>query len=108
MNDPDRVRILFGKSQLFFAALGHPVRQELLMSMMDHDRLSVKDLTDRTNLSRPTVSHHLKVLKQANVIVEHKDGRQIFYHPQPGENYQAVKELIRIIDTIIQEQEPTK
>ena len=104
MHDTTRARMLFKKSQVFFAALGDPVRQELLMNMMEGERLSVKELTSRTNLSRPTVSYHLKVLKQANVIIEHKAGREIFYQPQPGENYQAVKELMGIIDTHINEQ----
>jgi ArsR family transcriptional regulator len=108
MNDTDHARILFQKSQLFFAALGDTVRQELLMSMMGHDRLSVRELTARTKLSRPTISHHLKVLKKANIIVEHKEGRQIFYQPQPGENYKAVKELMGIIDEHIKEQELEK
>lgn len=94
-------RVLFQKSQLFFAALGDPVRQELLISMMGPEWLSVKGLTSRTKLSRPTISHHLKVLKEANIIIEHKVGREIFYQPQPGENYAAVKELMNIIDQTI-------
>lgn len=103
--DADYTRTLFHKSLLFFAALGDPVRQELLMSMMDTPRLSVKDLTSRTQLSRPAISHHLKVLKDANIIVEQKKGREIFYRPQPGENYKAVKELMDIIDRQIKRQE---
>lgn len=108
MNDDDRARMLFQKSQLFFAALGDPVRQELLLNMMGSEMLSVKELTSKTNLSRPTISHHLKVLKQADIIVEHKEGREMFYRPQPGDNYQAVKELMKIIDRHIKEQEQRK
>lgn len=108
MKNTARTRMLFQKSQLFFAALGDPVRQELLMNMMGSERLSVQELTSRTHLSRPTVSHHLKVLKKANIIVEHKKGREIFYQPQPGENYQAVKELMSIIDKHIKELEIDK
>lgn len=108
MIDADRTRILFQKSQLFFAALGDPVRQELIMNMMGRERLSVKELTSRTDLSRPTVSHHLKILKEANIIVEHKVGREIFYQPQPGDNYRAVKELMGIIDRSIKKLEAYK
>lgn len=105
MNDVVRIRTLLEKSQRFFAALGDPVRQELLMNIMGGERLSVKELTSRTQLSRPAISHHLKVLKNANIIIEHKQGREIFYQPQPGENYRAVKELMGIIDNHIKEQE---
>ena len=78
------------------------------MNMMGSNLLSVKELTGRTNLSRSAISYHLKVLKQADIIVEHKKGREIFYRPQPGENYQAVKELMGVIDKHIKEQELEK
>lgn len=107
MEDTECTRLLFQKSQLFFAALADPVRQGLMMSMIGGERLSVKELTSRTNLSRPTISHHLKVLKKANMIVEHKVGREIFYQPQPGENYHAVKELMNSIDAHIKKLEET-
>lgn len=105
MKNIDYMRSLLHKSQLFFAALGDPVRQELLMSLMDSQHLSVKELTSKTKLSRPAISHHLKVLKEANIIVERKKGREIFYRPQTGQNYQAVKELMDIIDEQIKRQE---
>jgi DNA-binding transcriptional ArsR family regulator len=105
MDDVEHIRILFRGSQAFFTALGDPVRQELLLAMMSGELLSVKELAGRTNLSRPTISHHLKILKEANIIVEHKNGRQIFYQPQPGEYFYIVKELIDSIDTIIKKGE---
>jgi ArsR family transcriptional regulator len=105
MDGIEHIRILFQGSQAFFTALGDPIRQELLLNMMNGELLSVKELAGRTKLSRPTISHHLKVLKDANIIVEHKKGRQIFYRPQPGEYFYVVKELIDSIDTIIKKEE---
>lgn len=94
----DHVTSLFQRSRPFFSALGDPVRQTLLLTMLQGELLSVKELTQRTNLSRPTVSHHLKILKQAGIIVEQKKGRQIFYCPQPGEYFYIAKELLETID----------
>lgn len=98
------IRRLFKRNQAFFIALGDPIRQELLLSMMYGELLSVKELASRTSISRPTVSHHLKVLKNANIIAEHKKGRQIFYRPQPGEYFDVVKELIDTIDKAIKKE----
>ena len=105
MEDIDTIRQLFKESQPFFTALGDPVRQELLLSMMDTNVLSVKELTARTNLSRPTVSHHLKILKDAQIIEEHRSGRQTFYRPQIHSYFYTIKELIDAIDTVIDQKE---
>ena len=105
MTKSSKITELFQKTQPFFNALGDPVRQELLLCMKNGEVLSVKELTARTKLSRPTISHHLKILKKANIIVEHKKGRQIFYRPQPGEYYGYVKELIDNIDEAIKQEE---
>lgn len=103
----DRIKVLFDKSQPFFNALGDPVRQDLLRFMMSGELLSVKELAAHTSLSRPTISHHLKVLKEANIITEHKKGREIFYRPQPGEYFYTVKELMDTIHEILQKERCT-
>lgn len=108
MTHSDHIRELFRGSRPFFIALGDPVRQELLMSMVDGESLSVKELTARTNLSRPTVSHHLRILKEANIVVEQVRGRQTFYKPQTGEYFETVKKLIQTIDIAIQQKELEK
>jgi ArsR family transcriptional regulator, arsenate/arsenite/antimonite-responsive transcriptional repressor len=41
--------------------------------------LNVKTISDHVNLSRPAVSHHLKVLKQSGFIVSNKKGVENFY-----------------------------
>jgi DNA-binding transcriptional ArsR family regulator len=102
MDKLEQIRELFKESQDFFNALGDPIRQELLLSMMGPEFLSVKELANRTKLTRPTISHHLKIMKNANIISEVKKGRQTFYRPQAGEKFYIVKELIKTIDTVIE------
>ncbi|MEO5949958.1 MAG: metalloregulator ArsR/SmtB family transcription factor [Candidatus Saccharimonadales bacterium] len=107
MSESKKFQELFTKSLPFFNALGHPVRQKLMLMMTTGAQLSVKELTAGTKLSRPTVSHHLKILKNAHLIVEHKKGRETYYHPQPGEHFHTVKELIDTIDKAIKHNEGT-
>lgn len=103
MSDAKRIEHLFKHSLPFFNALGDPVRQKLMIMMMNGEHLSVKQLTAGTQLSRPTISHHLKVLKNAHLIIERKVGREIYYQPQPGDYFYTVKDLMDTIDKAIKE-----
>lgn len=105
MSKEERICVLFEKSRAVLNALGDSVRQDLLLGMMGTEALSVQQLADRTSLSRPTISHHLRVLREAGIIVEYKKGRQIFYRIQRGEYFDTVKELILTLDTVIEEGE---
>ncbi|MFE0625574.1 ArsR/SmtB family transcription factor [Streptomyces sp. NPDC058864] len=65
-----------------FSALANPVRRRLLESLRDGPR-AVNDLAGRFELSRPAVSEHLQVLRQAGLVREEPRGRQRFYHLEP-------------------------
>jgi len=105
MSTIDTVTELLAKNLPLFNALGDATRQKLLTLMMGNRPLSVKELADAMNMSRPTVSHHLMVLHEAKVVVEHKEGRRIYYKPQLGEYYHNVKELVDLIETITNTEE---
>lgn len=62
-----------------FVALGDPQRQRLLLSFEPGERLNVTQLTEASTLARPTVSHHLKILREAGVLVAQKQGKEVFY-----------------------------
>jgi len=100
MKSIDTVKKLLSKNLPLFNALGDATRQRLLILMMGNHPLSVNELAIAMNMSRPTISHHLIVLRDAKVVVEHKEGRRIYYKPQLGEYYHTVKELIDLIDTL--------
>lgn len=104
MSDVERLARLFEKNLPLFTALGDPTRQQLVMLMVDGHPKSVKELTAGTSLSRPTISHHLKVLKDAHILIEHKKGRQIYYRPHIGEYFHSLKELIDTVDQIIKQE----
>jgi ArsR family transcriptional regulator len=108
MSGHDKFAQLFTDSLPFFNALGDPVRQKLMLMMSQGEVLSVKQLTAGTELSRPTISHHLKVLKNAQLIVEHKVGREVYYRPQPGDYFKTVKQLVDMIDYAIKDTKEIK
>jgi len=72
--DPD-VRLL--------AALADPGRLEILRELAGSAEVCACDLTDCCALSQPTVSHHLKVLREAGAVVSERRGSNIYYRVSP-------------------------
>jgi ArsR family transcriptional regulator, arsenate/arsenite/antimonite-responsive transcriptional repressor len=68
-----------------FKALGDPVRLRLLSLIASHEggEACVCDLTDRFEVSGPTISHHLKVLREAGLISGERRGTWVYYRADP-------------------------
>jgi DNA-binding transcriptional ArsR family regulator len=63
----------------FFAALGDTVRQQILLLFESKQEICVNGIARLFKLSRPAISHHLKVLRAANVVACEKRGREVYY-----------------------------
>jgi ArsR family transcriptional regulator, arsenate/arsenite/antimonite-responsive transcriptional repressor len=68
-----------------FKAIGEPVRLRLLSLIASHagGEACVCDLTGAFDLSGPTISHHLKVLREAGIIEGDRRGTWIYYRVRP-------------------------
>lgn len=66
------------KSTPVFAALADPTRRAILESLKGRGRLA-GEIARQFNISWPAVSRHLRVLKEAGLIWETRDGRSRFY-----------------------------
>lgn len=86
-----------------FIALGDAARQKLIMNIANagKDGLNVTDLSATSNLSRPAISHHLKVLKDSGLIIPNKIGTQIFYKLNLTENFNEIQALLDSIKSIL-------
>ncbi len=69
-----------------FAALADPVRLHLLslVASTGTSGACVCDLIEPSGRSQPTVSHHLKVLREAGLVTSDKRGTWAWYHVVPG------------------------
>lgn len=65
-------------SVLFAKALADPTRQEI-MALICCQELSVGDIVEAVGVSQPTVSHHLGILREANLVNVRSEGKQTFY-----------------------------
>jgi ArsR family transcriptional regulator len=68
-----------------FKALGDPVRLRLLSLIASHDggEACVCELTPGMGVSGPTISHHLRVLREAGLIEGDRRGTWIYYRALP-------------------------
>jgi ArsR family transcriptional regulator len=69
-----------------FKALGDPVRLRLVSLIGAHQggEVCVCDLTTAFDLTQPTISHHLKVLRQAGIIDSERRGTWVYYRLVPA------------------------
>ena len=83
-----------GQVAPMFKALGDPVRLRLLSLIASTTEACVCDLTDGFALSGPTISHHLRVLRQAGLVDCERRGTWVYYWVCP----EAVQQLSGLLD----------
>jgi ArsR family transcriptional regulator, arsenate/arsenite/antimonite-responsive transcriptional repressor len=62
-----------------YTALGDEHRQRILLTFEQGERLNVSQVAEVSTLSRTTVSHHLKVLRDAGVLQSEKVGKEVYF-----------------------------
>jgi DNA-binding transcriptional ArsR family regulator len=74
---------MFATSGNVFTALADPTRRALFQRLSREGELTVRVLTDRSGVSQPAVSKHLRVLKQTGLVKARHKGRQTHYSARP-------------------------
>ncbi|WP_407426476.1 ArsR/SmtB family transcription factor [Treponema sp.] len=89
-----------------FTALGDTTRQKICLDLAGSgfEGLNVADLAGKSILSRPAISHHLKVLKDAGIVEPLKKGTQIFYRLRLKDAMIPMKALICTVEEILSEE----
>ncbi len=64
-------------------ALAHPVRFGIVRKLAEQAEICACDFTDDFGVSQPTVSAHLKVLREAGIVTTRRDGNTICYSLVP-------------------------
>ena len=95
----------FKKLKKVFIALGDERRQNIFLVLLENDQVGMRvpEITIKTHLSRPAVSHHLKILKDAGLINMHRVGTMNYYYVDTAETcWNGLKGLIEHIDMVIE------
>ena len=87
---PDVERVQAARMATVAKALGDPIRLQLVDVLRKHaGKVCVCELVPLFDLSQPTVSHHLKVLREAGLVGSERQGLWAYYYVIP----EALKEL---------------
>jgi len=61
-----------------FKALNDPTRRKILELLQERD-MTAGEIVEHFSISGPSISHHLDLLKQANLVSAEKEGQYIYY-----------------------------
>lgn len=82
----DKLAMEFEQCQKILVALGDENRQHMILEMMKMGECSgvrVNEITQKTHLSRPAVSHHLQILKEAGILKMRREATRNYYYFDP-------------------------
>lgn len=99
-NDIARLEQELKECQKALIAIGDETRQHILMMMLEGECRGnrVVDLTKKTSLSRPAVSHHMQILKEAGFVKLRKEGTRYYYYLDMDDN--EIERLCRLFEDI--------
>jgi len=62
----------------YFKAFGDPTRLRIL-GLLAVKEMTVNEIVTEIGLSQPTISRHLGILREAEIVIDRRDGQQVFY-----------------------------
>ena len=96
----DRLPENWERFSRFFSALGDTTRQQILLVFEPGEEICVNNIARLFKISRPAISHHLKVLRNAELLVCEKRGKEVYYHI----NQAYCAEVMRIVHEFVASQ----
>lgn len=89
----------FAGCRKILLALGDENRQHLMLAMMTMgccDGVRVGEITEKTHLSRPAVSHHIQILREAGLLKMRREGTKNYYYFDA--DMEAMNRLIEMLE----------
>lgn len=81
-----------------FRALDDPTRRQIIEMLRDGD-LTAGEIAEAFDMSKPSISHHLNLLKQAEVVISLKKGQYVYYSLDTTVFDEVLAWFINIIQT---------
>ncbi len=80
-----------------FTILSDENRHKILQLLLENGKMNVGDITERLHLSRPAVSHHLKIMLQAGTVSVEQVGKERFYSLAMKDEIEKMGELVELM-----------
>lgn len=81
-----------------FNALSDTARQDIILLLAERERLSVNEIAETFNLSRPAISHHLKIMRDIGLVKIDQKGTQRYYSLTLDQSIEHLKQLIDMVE----------
>ena len=94
----EEVARTFSACTPLFFALGETARQQILLLLTQSDELNVNQLAERLPLSRPAISHHLKILRQAGLVAVRQAGVENYYSLTADDALDLLKRFVAEVE----------
>ena len=90
----------FKECQKALIAIGDETRQVILLVLLQSDLSGIRvgEIAKKAHLTRPSVSHHLQILKEAGIVNMRKEGTKNFYYICGDER--RWKEIVDLVELI--------
>lgn len=96
----------FKECKKVLLAIGDDTRQAIIIALLESDcsGIRVGEITKKTHLSRPAVSHHLKILKEAGIINMRREGTKNYYYMDSNEiQWKKISSLVNNIYAVVKD-----
>ena len=90
----------FQKCRNAFTALGDETRQLILLVLLESELSGVRvgEIAQKTHLTRPSVSHHLQILKKAGIVAMRREGTKNYYYLSADQTrWRDISTLVELI-----------
>ena len=95
MKQIELIKMDFVKCRKLLSAIGDETRQNIITALMGSCAgMRVGDITQKTHLSRPAVSHHMRIMLDCGIVALDKQGTKNYYSLNIGEEFQNLLVLI--------------
>lgn len=83
-----------------FTAIGDETRQMILLILLESDLSGIRvgEIAEKAHLTRPSVSHHLQILKESGIVAMRREGTKNYYYLSVDETqWKEIADLINLI-----------
>lgn len=99
----------FKECKKLLLAIGDDTRQSIIITLLESDcnGIRVGEITKKTHLSRPAVSHHLRILKESGIINMRREGTKNYYYMAANElQWKKLSSLVNNIYDVVKDFAP--
>ncbi|MGD6833669.1 ArsR/SmtB family transcription factor [Sutcliffiella halmapala] len=81
-----------------FQVLADEARQDIILLLAEQESLTVNEIAESSRLSRPAISHHLKILRDNKLVSIEQKGTQRIYSLTLDTSVNMLKNLIELVE----------